>query len=493
MLNLKQIALKKWANYTLHNWQMDCKNPKRKYEQNLTFLQKNTCQQKILNLKSIDDIRLLPLTDYKDYKEIFSNSLNTKINSLNGDKIHFLSTSTGTTSSPKYFPISPMVDKALEPFKKIRASLLLKELNIWNNAPELIFVLPGETKSKNKSLPIGQIGYYFQKQTPKWLEKQFIFTKDLYHSKKEFDQWHIVASLLSDCSGITTSIPARLIYFLNHIYTNRLEIRDTLLKNKYPNKIIKKTSDDRLKYIIKTLEQPIQSVNDLWPSLKFICVWHSGSGCSKQLNELKESFNFKNVQFIDQVYNSSEDVFNIPLINEIGGPLNIYNHIIEFYDSKNKQFYWPWEIQINKVYEIIVTNVMGLTRYRMFDNVICTGFYHHTPKIAFHSRNLPEISLGWCTVSEEQLMQSIYKCSIINSNCYFILNLKGNGLIMVTFNESFVKYVNEIDGFLRELNTNYNQQIDLGNVSPLNYKIVSEKEFHQTMLNHPNKKSLLVR
>jgi hypothetical protein len=491
---LKHIILNQWAKLTLSKWKKDCKNPKKMYENGFKYIQQHTRQKQILTLKNFQDLRKLPLTDYSDYKALFKDSLETEINTLNGEKVHFWATSTGSTDTPKTFPITTVVDESTKIFQKVRASLLIKHLKIWSNKPELIFVLPGEQQSFKPKLLIGQIGYYFQKQTPKWLEKQFIFSKSLYQDKDTFDKWHVVAALLSDCSGITTSIPARLTFFLNHIKANQDQYKSIIEQGDFPKTHIKFYSKKRIKYIIKVLEHPIKSITELWPSLTFVCSWHSGESCNKQLQELKRNIDFSGVKFIDQIFNSSEDIFNIPLINEVGGPLNLYNHIIEFYDSKTDTFYWPWDLKEGGIYELVITNTMGLTRYRIYDNVMCTGFFENTPKIAFHSRNIPEISLGWCTIAEKQLIQSITSLKDnIPSTYYFSLNEKGNGLDIVSYKNELKFNMTEINENLKALSSNYKKQLDLGNVTPLKFRLISEKEYHQMMLNNSNSKRFFLK
>ncbi len=493
MNKIKQIALKYWADFILKKWNQDCEVPQKIFEQNLKFIQKHSKQSNVLKIKNINELRQLPLTNYSNYQSTFKESLNIGFNPLNGEKIKFWATSTGSSGTPKLFPISKSVKKTSKPFQKIRASLLIKKFNIWTGQPELIFVLPGEVDVLHPKRKIGQIGYYFQSQTPKWLKKQFIFSKALYKNVNDFNHWHIVIALLSDCSGITTSIPSRLTHFLNQINFNRLEIRQIILNKEYPKKYIISTSQKRINYILKILEKPLVSIKDIWPSLTFVCLWKSGKVCNTQMNELTSSYDFKNVKLIDQIYNSSEDIFNIPLINEIGGPLNIYNHLIEFYDSTKNIYLWPWEIKPNRTYDIVITNSMGLTRYQVYDKIICTGFYKNTPKIAFHSRSLPEISLGWCVITEKEIQQALDDSDIIDfSTFYFTLNKKGNGLTIISFNKKLALIIEKINKSLETQNKNYKKQINLGNVLPISFQIVNQSSYNAFFLKHPNNKRIFI-
>ena len=58
----------------------------------------------------------------------------------------------------------------------------------------------------------------------------------------------------------------------------------------------------------------------------------------------------------------------------IGGPVNPFGGILEFYDEKNQNYLWPWELKVGELYEIPITNSTGLCRYRTYDLVECIGY-----------------------------------------------------------------------------------------------------------------------
>jgi hypothetical protein len=172
---------------------------------------------------------------------------------------------------------------------------LIKAFGVYSGAPELIFVMPGQTQEYAPDLPIGQVGYYYYTKMPNWVKPKFVFPLSLYEDEALFNKWHILSSLLSDVSGMSTSIPSRLTHFFNQINHDRLEILGHLKRRDWPNNITHKVDENRIEFLLKALQNPIYNIKDIWPSLKFISCWKAGEVCDRQLNELTRQFNFKDI------------------------------------------------------------------------------------------------------------------------------------------------------------------------------------------------------
>lgn len=492
-MNPKRFLLKLWAKYQLKSFRKKFQNPVRAYEKTWKYLKSNSKNEALKNLSSFDDLRQLPLTDYSDYKDDFKASLKTKINPHNGESIDFWATSTGSTGEAKLYPISKSVDWSYKEGSKFRVASLISAFNIYSSPPEMIFVMPGEKEDFALENGIGQIGYYhYQHTMPKWLETNFTFSKKLYFNKEQFNQWHVLAAVLSDCSGITTSIPARITHFLNEINRQREEIIQTIKSESWPKELVHKPSKKRLDFVLKVLANEVKNPKDLWPSLQFMCIWKAGKTCQIQLRELERNYDFSEFQVIDQMFNATEGLFNFPLINTVGGPVNIFGILLEFYHRETDQLFWPWELKENEHYELIVTNTMGLTRYKMSDTVVCTGHFEEVAVIEFHSRSYPEINLGWGHISEEQLVQVLDKLEFEKrSEIYFQINKEGNGITLVSHINAHQSLLHQMEKVLIILNKNYDKQLKLGNFSPMSFLLLTEKEFADIMHENANNKRLL--
>lgn len=442
---------------------------------------------------ALEDLRKLPLTDYENYKEDFTKSLATKINPYTLEPIHYWANSTGTSGNKKTLPLTPETKKSIRKFSIFRFAQLVQEFNLLTSPPEIIFVLPGETQPSNPDLPIGVIGYYHYKNSPEWMGANFVFSKKLYQNESVFNKWYVLMSLLSDASGISTPVPAKIIHFLNEINHQRLTILDLLENGNWPKDLTSHYNPKRIEFLKIALQEPVVTVKKIWPSLQFVSVWMAGESCKRQLQELQSKFDFTGIRFVDQVYSASEGIFNLPLMNEVGGPVNPVGIILEFYDEANDQFYWPWELEVNKCYEIVLTNSSGLMRYRTYDQVICTGYFERIAKIAFHSRTPHEISLGWGTIKEEELAEALTNSGIqYFSQFYFTLNKSGNGIVLVSDDEKYEDYLPEIENNLSIVNPYYAGMRDKTIFTKISFEKITTSEYHGVMAKNMMNKRLFI-
>ena len=493
----KSIFFSWWASIQLHRFKKACTNPEKMYIRSWKYILQQNISGPLFGLKyntGLMALREIPTTDYVDYQEEFQKSLNTKINPFTGEKINFWVNSTGTTGKHKTMPITQSTESEMRNFSSVRLAQLIKEFNILSSPPELVFVLPGESQGVNKEFPIGVIGYYHYKKMPGFLEKHFVFTKSLYANEELYNRWYLLMALLSDTSGISTPVPAKITHFLNEINSQRKELLKHLEECDWPKELAQNIDPKRIEMLKTLMKAPIKDVKKVWPSLSFVCLWMAGESCRRQVKELKRRYNFNNIQFIDQVFRSSEGTFNIPFINEVGGPVNPYGIILEFYDAESGVYYWPWELEEGKCYEVILTNSMGLTRYKTNDKVICTGHYKKMAKIAFHSRAPVEISLGWGTIEERELEKALIQIGVSDfSEFYFQLNLKGTGIVWVSFNEKYALLLPDLESQLASINPYYAKLKDKGVLSGVTYSVVDESTFYAKLKKNVHSKNLLMK
>lgn len=473
-----------------------CKHPAISYQQNWQDILTTVKRGNLITLGTnpgLEDLRKLPLTDYQNYKDDFTKSLETKINPYTLEPIHYWANSTGTSGKKKTLPLTPKMRGEIEKFSTFRFAQLVSEFNLMTVPPEIIFVLPGESQPAYPNLPIGVIGYYYYKNSPDWMSKHFIFSKKLYQNEVLFNKWYVLMSLLSDATGISTPVPAKVIHFLNELNHQRTEILQYLVNGNWPKELTNHYSEKRIEFLKVVLQKPVKRVKEIWPSLQFISLWMSGESCKRQLRELQNKFDFTGVRFIDQVYNASEGIFNLPLLNEAGGPINPVGLILEFYDQTNDKFYWPWELELNKCYEPVLTNSLGLIRYRTYDQVICTGYFESIAKIAFHSRTPHEISLGWGTIKESELEESLYNSGIeFFSQFYFTLNKTGNGIVMVSDDEVYENYLPKIEENLALVNPYYAGMRDKTIFTKIVFEKISTEDYHSIMAKNMMNKRLFI-
>ena len=65
------------------------------------------------------------------------------------------------------------------------------------------------------------------------------------------------------------------------------------------------------------------------------------------------------------------------------------------------------ELEVGKIYQLIVTSLVGFYRYRLSDSVKVTGFYNKTPTIEFMYRVNTTINMAAEKTTEEMLKRAV--------------------------------------------------------------------------------------
>ncbi|MGB0390805.1 MAG: GH3 family domain-containing protein [Salibacteraceae bacterium] len=493
---MRKWILNTWANIQLKRLKKTLRSPNIQYNKtwkSLIEAPKHPLHKHLKKGEPIEKLRDLPLTDYLDYHDAFQESMRTKINPLIDEQVEFWCCSTGSTGVAKIFPISKSVIKSRMEGAYYQPAQLIKEFGVYTGPPEIIFVMPGQTQEYAPNLPIGQVGYYYYTKMPNWIKRKFVFPLKLYKNEALFNEWHILSALLSDISGISTSIPTRLTHFFNQLNHDRLKLLRHLKDRDWPDAITHSVDENRIQFLLKVLQTPVNNIKDIWPSLKFVSCWKAGEVCQRQMNELTRQFDFGDIPFIDLTYNAVEGHFNMPGMQGIGGPVNPFGGILEFYDEKNKTYLWPWELKIGQLYEILITNSTGLCRYRTYDLVECVGYEGKMAKIAFHSRCNSEISLGWANITETELYNSLDAVKIeILSNLYFTLHKSGNGLVLCSTDSELETKIDLLNSCLETKNENYKKQISMGTIDKLSFRNISTSHLNTVRLKNANSKKLIL-
>lgn len=493
---IKRWILNKWANLQLKRLKKAYLSPEIYFNntwRNLITAPKHPLHTALSKTSNLTSLRELPLTEYADYQAAFTESLKTKINPLIDEEVEFWCTSTGSTGVPKLIPISKSVIKSRMEGARFQPAQLIKTFDVYSGPPEIIFVMPGQTQGIAPELPIGQVGYYYYTKMPRWFKKHFVFPIELYQDEVLFNEWHLLSALLSDISGISTSIPTRLTHFFNQINHERVKLIGHLQRRDWPDVILHKLDEARIKFLLKALQKPIHNIKEVWPSLKFVSCWKAGEVCKRQMKDLTQQFDFGTIPFVDLTYNAAEGHFNIPGMKGVGGPVNPFGAILEFYDEKNDRYLWPWELIVGDLYEILITNSTGLCRYRTYDIVECNGYEGRMGKIAFHSRAHSEIGLGWANINEKELYTALDAAKIESiSKIYFTLNAKGNGLILCSTNIDVESKTDLVNVFLEKNNLNYAKQISMGTIEKMTAKKISVAHLNDVRLKNANAKRLLL-
>ncbi|MBU1046555.1 GH3 auxin-responsive promoter family protein [Patescibacteria group bacterium] len=419
-----------------------CKNSK--YLSN--FLIKNFSLEEFRNK--------VPVVTYSDIEPFINRAYNGEKNIFSKDKILIWGMTSGTTGKPK---LIPHTKNSLKLYKRKMNSFFLKL--IWNN-PTII---------KGKILIL--TGRYCNWKSPKGL---------------------VVGSI----SGIMSSkIPS---LFSNHVLYNPIEL-DKISDDKRFSNIAKKTLKENISMIasssatyllgffeeIKSISK--KEIKDIWPNLKIISC-PCGGHYRDQIDEISKIL--PNVKIIDTGLGSTEGYF---FVSEGGretiGVPHRKDYLIELLDSKTKKVLTIDETDLNKTYELVISTINGILRYRIGDYVQVIKRKNKI-LLKFVDKKLSEISIFGERMTQIQLTDSFStvkkKYNLEKNKFIFIAPSKDSNynrfylIISLTKKLDLKNIQEEIENQLQNNNINYkNIRIMTKLLKSLKINVVSEKIFNQ--------------
>ncbi len=147
----------------------------------------------------------------------------------------------------------------------------------------------------------------------------------------------------------------------------------------------------------------------LWPELDLTICWRSElvQPYYRQLEPYLE-----NISARDYITQSSECIMAIPVQDQTSGGLLAYtSHFFEFIpesqiSNDEPETYFAWELEQNKIYELVVTTSGGFYRYRMGDCIRVVSFEGKVPLIEFLYRAGKTSSMTGEKLTEYQIIQT---------------------------------------------------------------------------------------
>jgi hypothetical protein len=207
-----------------------------------------------------------------------------------------------------------------------------------------------------------------------------------------------------------------------------------------------------------------KKISLILPNLKLII--HGGVLFDNYYNEFNEIFDDRNLTFYN-VYNATEGFYGIQYKNSLLTLLSNVGIFFEFYNNNN--VYPIWKVKENTIYEIVITNIDGLIRYKTNDLIIFTNIKNnYSFKIVGRTSEYIN-AFGEDLVLSQALkaLNKINKLYNLNIIDFFVIPSYSN-IKQLGFHEWFFvvnekinnieKIEDELDNEICNLNNNYNQK-----------------------------------
>jgi hypothetical protein len=513
---LIELMFKSTGAKTVHHFNQQCKQPMDIQEELLLSMLKRNSDTEIgkkydfASINSIEDYRKkVPVLDYKDHEPYIQASLNGEAAQLTAQSPCFYATTSGTTGTPKYIPVTPESRAAKAKLLRVWLSKLYLDHPDMFSGRMLSVVSPEVESLSPSGVPCGAESGHGYRSAPRPLKAVYSSPYDTFEIEDYDAKYYTLlriavtqsVTILFSCNPSTVLLLAeRMGEFAREIID---DIRHGTLSDQYhvPDEIRTECAP----YIVANparadeLEEILQrtgtlSPAEVWPQLKVIACWKGGS-MGAYLKKFRKYFSDK-VAIRDLGYLSSENRGSIPMTDAgISGPLSIATNFFEFLPEEHPGSPKPGDLltvdqlQEGRNYYIYVTTLAGLYRYDMNDIIEVMGYYENTPMIRFLQKGKGVVSFTGEKLYESQAIDAVEKALSQIAGQYDFIGAVGEMeddkpryTFMIEFDqlpgdEEAMAWLKEIDDQLQKLNIEYHGKRNSKRLWPAAMKIIKAGEF----------------
>ncbi len=342
------------------------------------------------SLRTLDDLRRLPLTDYDAIAPEIAAALAGKPDQLVAGRPGFFGMTSGTSGRAKYIPID---DAYRAEFQSTVQHFLYGVVRDHPRAlahKALYLVAPAVCEVTAGGEPAGAISGHNLRRLPHLLRSFYAVPADAFEVPNPARQTYAVARFalateLSIAFSVTTA-PLAVIGATIEQHTEALlrDIHDgTLAVDGIPEPLHRSLTrglrpDPRrartLAARVAGGKRPTPA--NFFPHLALVACWNH-AGAANRLAAVRDLWG--EVPIRPAIYSATEGWMNIPLRDHHpSGVLAVDAVVLEFMDADGRTRF-AHELDTPGRYEVLLTSGAGLWRYRVGDEVEVTGFFEHAP------------------------------------------------------------------------------------------------------------------
>ena len=336
-------------------------------------------------------------------------------------------TTSGTTSQPKWIPISTTYMKDvyksmshiwLDNFGRLRPKFLSGGLVV-----SVAKVVEGYAED---GTIFGSVSGVTAKELPGFIRERFVTPSEVYDIKDYTARYYTMMRLAiaHSVTYIVAPNPSTIMELVHNAeeyfddYIDDIEKGTLSSKFDIPEEIRAalapklKADPQRADFLRKIkAEHPVPKIKHWWPELQFLSSWKCGNtaiAAAKVSEQLPECCCYQELGFF-----ASECRFGLVLDQGIDTTLFPHYHFYEFVeeselDKPDPRFFRLHELEQGKRYCIFATTLSGLYRYNMNDLVEVGGWYHKTPKIHMVQKVNGIVSITGEKLYEKQFIEAVH-------------------------------------------------------------------------------------
>lgn len=381
------------------------------------------------SIKTIEDFqKRVPVNNYESLRPYIKKMMRGDGGVLTKDKAIFFGITSGTTSRPKFIPVTK--------HSRMQKS---KVMSVWlyrvlTDHPEalkgkaLVIMSPAVEGYAPSGVPYGSESGDAYKNMPSLVKKHYALPYEVFCIKDYEARYYTMLriGIEADVTNISTMNPLTILVLCQKIdkYARDIieDIRNGALNSSLNidpciREAIEKTmkpNPKRALFLEKLLEEKGALLpKDFWKDLALIACWTGGT-VGLYIKELVKYFPPK-IKMRDFGYVSTEARCSVPISDDgPSGVLTTGSNFYEFIPEEDIEKAEPRYLTVDKLkkggrYYIIFTTPGGLYRYNIDDIVLVVGFKRRAPVIEFIQKGKNVSSATGEKLYEAQIIDAIHK------------------------------------------------------------------------------------
>ena len=352
----------------------------------------------------------LPVTEYADYEAAFEAAFVEGYSPTTTARVGFWAESSGTTAaSPKRFPYVEGVPKlrraGFAPVATWLYRLSVVEPHL-PAAPVLLLANTGTHAPSPCGVPVGFATSYPVVKAPDWAFRAFAIPRVIYQRRDLWHEWAPLYAVARDLS-VAVALSAQWVVRFFESLLARMEGYWPYLEGRTPPHPLPRISISRrrLRHLREVFGRGSPTLRDVWPRLAAVVCW-TGASSATQVPMILPLLG--GVSLRDAIYSCTEGSMATPLYDDAeGNPLHPAASIVELLpdgaEPVARNLLPCWQAEPGQCYEVFLTTVNGLIRYRLHDVVQCTGWFHRTPRVLFRSKTAFILKLTSTAIPEDEV------------------------------------------------------------------------------------------
>ncbi len=381
------------------------------------------------SIHTVDDFQnQVPFTTYDDYAEVIDRSIASGAHDLiSAYPTCYYAMTSGSTDNPKKIPVS---QKTLDIYEDYSFGIMLAAAERYVkktkgrslNYGHILSAIQISKGFASDGTPMGPISMAVMGKTEKILPYFFTTPVPALYCTENYDKKYVMLRFAMEQEGLPclmtpfmTTLADMMYYMERH---HELIVRDIELGRIDDSIRLPEDLRRDLQAYIKPLPQRAKALRNefskgfdtpilprIFPKMDFI--GGIGTGSFTIYAEKMRRYS-GDIPFYFSVYAASESMMAVAIEMEKGEYVILpHSSFYEFIpvaepgtqeaeeaEDKNPKTKRLHELEEGHCYEVVITNLAGLYRYRLGDVIRCTGYHHESPKICFVYRKKQMVSIA---------------------------------------------------------------------------------------------------